>query len=566
MGLFSKSRSNVSRRRFVTGSVGTVATIGLAGCAGNVDESTNNSSDVASSAQNPSSSSKLAIIHTNDTHGHDLKDEESMGLAAVAQLRADWEAKGYEVLLLDAGDAVQGLNMVNRSKGDSAITFMNEVGYDAMALGNHEFDYGQDKVEDYAEAATFSILSANILVDATNKTLVDPSVTFTLKDGRKVGVFGLTTPETYTKSNPLFVQGLTFLKDSDLYACAQQQVDTLKGDGCDLVVCLGHLGESEGSAPNRAQDVVSNVSGIDLFIDGHDHQEEGQAITDASGAETLVVEADCYTHMIGVVTWEDGKLVKQLVKFGEYDGQDAAVDAAVRKASDAVDAELSEVIATTSFELNGDFVPGLRTQETNLGDLLADAILWEAQQSSEDTPDLAIINGGTIREPIPKGDITLGKTIEVTPFLNYVCTVRVTGAQLLEALEASCSETPKELGGFPQISGMTITVDTTVPYEKGEAYPESTYYQPAKPGSRVTINTINGEPFDINATYTVASSNYLCAGGDTYYVFAEAAQETMKGTGYLLCDALRYYLAEECQGQVSPEYTKSQGRIAMIVE
>lgn len=563
MSFFSQFYNTISRRDFVRGGVGAAATLGLTGCAGSVQESSDGSSGGASNQQQTASSGKVAIIHTNDTHGHDLLDEESMGFAAVAQLKTDWEAKGYEVLLFDAGDAAQGDNLVNHSKGDAAIEFMNAVGYDAMTLGNHEFDYGQDKVADYAQAATFSVLSANVIVDATNETLVDASTVITLKDGHKVGVFGLTTPETSTGANPLFVNGLTFLQADELYKCAQQQVDALKKTGCDLIVCLGHMGEAEASAPNRAEDVVANVSGIDLFIDGHDHREEGQTVADASGNETLIVEADCYTHMVGIVTWEDGKLAKQLIKFGEYDGQDATVDAVVRKVADELESELSVVIGTTPFLLDGNREPGVRTQETNFGDLVADAMLWEAQQMSDDTPQVAIMNGGGIRSSIAEGDITMGDILEAFPFLNYVCTLRVTGAQLLESLEASCSTTPDEMGSFPQVSGITYTIDTSVPYEKGEVYPNSTYYAPAKPGSRVTIQTVGDKPFDMSATYVVASNDFICAGGDTYYVFAEAAQKTMKGTGYLVSDAVRYYIVEACNGTVSKEYEKPQGRITV---
>lgn len=481
----------------------------------------------------------------------------------MSQLVADWEQKGYEVLLFDAGDAVQGTNVVNRSKGDNAIMFMTNVGYDAMALGNHEFDYGLNKIADYTAAASFPLLAANVIVEETGKTLVEPQTIITLKDGRKVGVFGLVTPETFTKSNPIFVKGLVFHQGDKLYSCAQEQVDALRKENCDLVVCLGHLGEQEVSAPNRAQDVVAHVSGIDLFIDGHDHKEEGQGLLDASGNETLVVEADCHTHMVGIVTWEDGKLERQLVRFGEYDGQDPEIAAIVKREVDSIEEKLSQVIATTDFELNGSTVPGLRTEETNLGDLVADAVLWEGQMRAEDAPDIAIVNGGTIRSSVPVGDITLGQITAMLPFINYVCTVQVTGAQLLEALEASCSETPEELGGFPQVAGITLSVNTQVPFEKGEMYPSSTYYQPAMPESRVTIKSVNGSPFDENATYTIATSDFISAGGDTYHAFADPSQDTMKGTDSLLSDALHQFLIDACGGAVPHEYEQSQGRIVI---
>lgn len=508
---------------------------------------------------------KLAIIHTNDTHGHDLLDEESLGLAAVVQLKREYEEQGYEVLLLDAGDAVQGTNLVNRSQGDAAIEFMNRCGYAAMALGNHEFDFGQDKIADFRSAAEFPLLSANITVNATGELLAEAHTVFTLSDGTRVGVFGLTTPETITSANPLLTQGLTFLEGEELYACAQAQADALRADGCSLVVCLAHLGEEEALTGNRAMDVAAHTAGIDLFIDGHDHAEECQLIANAEGADTLVVETGCFTHAVGVVTWEE-ELAEELVAFGSYEGQDAEVAAYIQDCADEVDAQLSEPVATSAFMLDGERDPGVRTHETNLGDLVADAVFWEADRMADDTPDCAIVNGGGIRQSLPPGEITTGDVLNVLPFLNYVCTVQVTGAQLLEALEASCAVTPEQVGAFPQVASISFTVDTRMPYEQGAQYPNSTYYAPANPGSRVTIHDVGGRGFALEDTYTIASIDFLCAGGDTYYVFAEAAQTTMRSINYLLGDCLIYYLQEACGGEVPEHYADpaGQGRIEIV--
>lgn len=539
-----------TRRSFVLGSAAGAAT--LAGC------STSGTLDVKET--------KLAIIHTNDTHGYDLlsDDDESVGLAAVAQLKADWQAKGYEVLVVDAGDAVQGTNLVNFSSGATAIDFMNEVGYDVMALGNHEFDFGQDKVEGYIHAANFPILAANIIVQATGRALAEEHTILTLGDGTKIGFFGLTTPQTYTGTNPLLVEGLTFYESDDLYACAQEQADALRKEGCALVVCLAHLGEADGAAPNRAMDVVANVSGVDLYIDGHDHEEEEQVLKDKEGNSTLVVETGCYTHAIGVITWEDGKLEEHLQRFGKYEGQDAAVAASIQEVQDKLNKTLSEEVATTPFDLNGERSPGVRTEETNFGDLIADALLWEGQLSAEDQPVAAIVNGGAIRESIHKGDITRGDVLDALPFISFLCTVQVTGAQLLEAIEAACATTPEAMGSFPQVAGIEYTVDTTVPYENGEQYPDSTYYAPANPGARVTITKVGDGPFSQDETYTITAGDFICMGGDTYYVFAEAAQKTMKSTGYLCYDVLEYYLKDPCAGEVPQEYAEPQARITVI--
>ena len=544
---------SISRRLFLRGGIGSGAALSLAagasGCAGQTTQPT-----------------RLAIIHTNDTHGHDILDEESLGMAAVAQLRSDYEAQGYEVLVLDAGDAAQGDNLVNRSEGGNAIDFMNAVGYDAMALGNHEFDFGQDRVLEHAEAATFPLLAANVIVEATGEPLVQERTVLELASGTKVGVFGLTTPQTYTDANPLLVRRLNFLREEELYACAQDQADALRAEGCDFVVCLAHLGEAEDAAPNRACDVAAATHGIDLIIDGHDHQEELQALPNDEGAETLIVETGCYLHAVGVVTWENGSFASELVPFGSYEGQDPEVAAVVQEAADELAGELSVVVANTAFALDGERSPGVRTHETNLGDLVCDAMLWEAQRMADDLPDCVICNGGGIRASIDAGEITLGDVFNVLPFINYVCTVQTTGADLLEALEAARCQSPEELGAFPQVSGITMTVDTRVPFEEGEEYPGSTYFAPAAPGSRVTIHDVGGRGFSPDETYVVAATDFLCAGGDTYYAFAAQAQETMASIGYLQSDCLRYYLEEGCGGEVPEEYADAagQGRVTII--
>lgn len=546
-----------TRRGFLAGAAGATAAVAT-GCKQNAG-STTGSTSVSTTP------TKLAIIHTNDTHGHDLLDSESLGLAAVVQLKQDYLDKGYEVLLLDAGDLVQGVNLVNRSKGDTAIDFFNLCGYDAVTMGNHEFDYGQDVISDYQRKAEFPLLSANVFVDATGELLAQPNTIFTLGDGRKVGVFGLTTPETYTKASPLLVKGLTFLQKEELYAAAQGQVAELRAAGCDLVICLAHLGELDEDTPNRCQDVAAHVSGVDLYIDGHDHKEEGQGVADVSGALVPIVETGCYTHAVGVVTWEDGKLDYHLEHFGEYSGQDAGVAASIGKVNDDVNADLGQVLAETPFDLNGERAPGVRTEETNLGDLVADAMLWMAERKADDTPDAAIMNGGSIRTSIKAGEITVGDVLNVLPFVNYICTAQVTGARLLEALEASTATAPDAIGGFPQVAGVEYTIDTTKEFVGAGEYPHSTFTKPAAPGTRVTITKVGDRDFSVEDTYVIASSDFTYAGGDTYHAFTEEVA-TITQTDALVNETVEHYLAEELGGTVPDRYAnpQGQGRITII--
>ena len=216
--------------------------------------------------------SDLVILHTNDTHGYDQYSEADgvNGMAAVAGLREELMAQGKQVLLLDAGDAIQDNNLVNFSQGASAMEFMNAVGYDAMCLGNHEFDYGQDVTLQRISEAHFPVLACNVIVEATGKHFTRPSVIIA-RGKHRIGVIGLVTPEVTTSSFPPYVAGLSFLRDKELYGAVQREVQELQRQHCDLIVVLGHMGSEFCNEGNRSQDVLSNVKGIDIFIDGHDH-------------------------------------------------------------------------------------------------------------------------------------------------------------------------------------------------------------------------------------------------------------------------------------------------------
>lgn len=543
-------------------SLAVVAAIALAGCG-----SAGTSPSTSSSSAQTSYSGKLAIIHTNDTHGYDKSAVPTsdgstpgvLGMAAVAQLKEDYEAQGYQVILVDAGDATQDNNLVNLSKGAAAIEFMNACGYDAMALGNHEFDWGKDNLDQLIPQAAFPMLAANIIVDATGQPYAQTSSILTLGDGLKVGVFGLDTPETTTSANPKYTEGLTFLSGDALYACAQQQADYLKSQGCSFVVCLGHLGEEDAMTGNRAVDVADNTSGIDLIVDGHDHQVEN-----ATENGVFIVEAGCHLQNIGVVTVEDGRVAEQLVSYGSYDGQDDAVASLVDSVAADVDAQMAKKLATTAVALDGERAD-VRTKETNLGDLVTDAMLWQARQAqaADSDVDCAIINGGGIRASVPAGDITLNTSKSVQPYDNQLYVFKVTGAQLLEALEAACCAVPDALGGFPQVSGITFSVDTSVPYAQGAQYLDSSYFAPANPGSRVTITDVNGKGFSLDATYTISSIEFICYGGDTYQAFAAPSAATAQSIGYMDYEAFDNYLVSELGGVVGDVYAQPQGRITI---
>ena len=457
---------------------------------------------------------KTVILHSNDVHGAiDL-------YAAMASLKADYEAQGAEVILADAGDYSQGTVYVSVHKGADAVTMMNATGYDVATIGNHEFDYGYAQLAENMKAAKFKVLCADVL-GADGKTIFDAN-TIIEKGGVKIGFFGLETPEAQTKANPKLIEGLKFLAGKDgkeLYACADAQVKALKEQGADLVVCLAHLGVDESSEPYTSYDLAANVEGIDFIIDGHSHS----VITAGPNGEAIQSTGTAFAN-IGVITidnatkkivgnelkgiWHKEKVEGKDVTVVDYKTRDEKVAAAAKAIIDPIDKAYGEKFAVSKVTLNGAKAPnGNRDSETNLGDLITDAMLWKIRSDATIKVPVenvvAITNGGGIRATVKAGDITKKDINTVLPFGNTLAVVYVTGAELLEALEASTFCTPESLGGFPQAAGVTFMVKT---YEKYDAnpdpYPKSTYYGP-KSIQRVTIDNVNGKAFDPTATYAV---------------------------------------------------------------
>lgn len=516
---------------------------------------------------------KTVILHSNDVHGAiDL-------YAAMASLKADYEAQGAEVILADAGDYSQGTVYVSVHKGADAVTMMNATGYDVATIGNHEFDYGYAQLAENMKAAKFKVLCADVL-GADGKTIFDAN-TIIEKGGVKIGFFGLETPEAQTKANPKLIEGLKFLAGKDgkeLYACADAQVKALKEQGADLVVCLSHLGVDESSEPYTSYDLSKNVKGIDFIIDGHSHT----VMTAGPNKEAIQSTGTAFAN-IGVITidnatkkivgnelkaiWHteknaDGKSVTVV----DYKTRDEKVAAAAKAIIDPIDKAYGEKFAVSKVELNGAKAPnGNRDSETNLGDLITDAMLWKIRSDATiKVPAenvVAITNGGGIRATVKAGDVTKKDINTVLPFGNTLAVVYVTGAELLEALEASTYCTPESLGGFPQAAGVTFTVKTYEKYDKNpDPYPKSTYYGP-KSIQRVTIDNVNGKKFDLTATYAVVTNNFVAGGGDTYYAFAAATDQF--DTGLPLDEVVMEYITKELKGVIGETYAKPAGRITV---
>ena len=499
----------------------------------------------------------IVILHTNDVHGG------IAGYAKLAAAKESYTASGAYTLLVDAGDYIQGDPTVSASQGKTAIELMNSTGYDAATVGNHEFDYGYANLKTISAQANFLILAANVQYNGA--TAFDSHTIFTAANGKKIGVFGLETPETATKAHPAKIQGVTFVGGQDMMKLAQTEVDTLKAAGCDYVICLGHLGIDAESTGNRSIDVLNAVTGIDVFIDGHSHStlDQIKAATNGTGqvGNAYLTSTGTKLANVGVVDIApDGTITTSNVPLDTLTAENADTAAVIQRIQQQIDADYGAVFAQSEVQLNGEKAQ-VRTGETNLGDLITDAMLWQAGTLGEKV-DAAISNGGGIRASLSVGGLTKKDINTVLPFGNTLYLVKLTGAQLLEALEASTCSLPESIGAFPQVSGIEYTVNTGAKFSSTENYPGSTYGKP-NAVNRVTIQRVGGAAFDPAETYTIVTNDFLGAGGDTYYTFKSSP--VGYDTGVPLDEVLMDYITAQCKGTITKAaYGQTAGRIHMI--
>ena len=511
-------------------------------------------------------SGKTVILHSNDVHGA------LEGYAAMSALRATFEMSGAEVILVDAGDFSQGTIYVSSNKGASAVTMMNAVGYDFVTLGNHEFDFGYEQLKKNLERAKFTVLCADVYLDETGETIYPADAVFETESGVKIGFFGMETPETATKVNPGLISEISFATFDDLYASAQVAVDDLREQEADLVFGIVHLGVDDESAGNgyRSLDLYDNVNGVDFLIDGHSHT----VMTSGPNGEPIQSTGTAFANIGVIVIDNETKTIEDNFLMNTAGlSRNALIASKANGIIETVDAEYNTPFATSEVLLNGERAPGNRTEQTNLGSLITDAMVWSVVSaggvaSYYDAPVVGVTNGGGIRATIQPGEVTKKDINTVLPFGNTVAVVYVTGAELLEALEASTFCTPDAVGGYPQTSGIEWVLDTSVAFDQGEVYAldgkESSYYAPASIG-RVTIKSINGEAFDENATYAVVTNNFCAAGGDTYNVFNRAyVQGFGFDTGIPMDEAVMDYVAEVLNGTIGQEYAEPSAMATQI--
>ncbi|HAS72636.1 MAG TPA: multifunctional 2',3'-cyclic-nucleotide 2'-phosphodiesterase/5'-nucleotidase/3'-nucleotidase [Clostridiales bacterium UBA8960] len=473
---------------------------------------------------------KLTIVHTNDTHARIESGNGIMGFAKISTKVNELRAENPNLLLVDAGDTFHGQTIATLNKGESVVKVMNAMMFDVMVPGNHDFNYGQDRLLEIEAMLDFPIISGNITKE--DGTPYMEGIYIKEIGGIKVGFFGLTSPETAYKTHPKNVEGLTF---EDPIKAAKAMVEELKGK-VDLIVCIGHIGEDE-STDVTSKMIINEVDGIDLFIDGHSHtvKPTGELVKN-----TMLVQTGAYDANLGIVdiTLTNGVVTAISAKLITLeDAANLVEDPAILEVIAEISAEnklITDVkVGTTSVLLEGTREV-VRAGESNLGNLITNAMLYETGAQ------IAITNGGGIRASIDIGDITIGDVITVLPFGNYIVTLDVKGSDLILALENGLTDYPAAKGAFPHVAGITVTFD------------------PEKPAmERVTSVMFNGKPLDPNAYYSVATNDFMAAGGDQY---VSLGASTQTGQYAALDEALIEYLKVVNAASVGVE-----GRINVFV-
>lgn len=508
----------------------------------------------------------LIVLYTNDVH---CGVEDNLGYQSLAVLKNVLKQTSPHVLTVDIGDSVAGDVIGTLSKGEAIIDIMNEVGYDISAVGNHEFDYGMEQFLSLTERANFTYVSCNFTGIDGNPVL-EPYVIREF-DGVQYAFVGITTPTCYTSSTPRYFQNENgdyiygFAQDESgqkLFDCVQTAVNKARAAGAEYVIALGHLGIDATCAPWTSNDVITHTTGIDVFLDGHSHSTvEEEYVKNAAEEPVLLSQTGTKLASIGMLTIspEDGVISTQLVT-------DEGIDAFIKSTQDAFEEQQNEVVASSSVDLviydpipgeDGSAVRLIRVCETNLGDLCADA--YRAITGA----DVAFINGGGIRADILSGDVTYGKIISVQPYGNMICMVESTGKEILDALEMGAASLPAEFGGFLQVSGLSYEVDMGVP--SSVELDENGFFVTVNGERRVKNVTISGTPIDPEATYTVASHNYMLKdGGDGFTMF----QDNPVLLDDIVMDnlALITYITDNLGGVVGDGYEDpyGDGRIRII--
>ncbi len=515
------------------------------------------------------------VLYTSDVH---CGVEDGFGYAGLYAIRKSLEDQGYETILVDDGDAIQGETIGSYTHGEAIVDIMNKAGYDVAIPGNHEFDYGMDNFFYLVNHANYPYISCNF---TKNDELVLPPYKIIEKGGLRIGFVGVTTPETLTSSEPKHFQNekgeyIYGFMEGDagkrLYDSVQKAVDEVRSKGADYVYVMGHVGNEESNIPYTYADIIANTNGIDVFLDGHSHDTEQVVVKNKDGVDvtrSAVGTKFAYIgHSLitsegikdtGLWSWTNDVSAISLL------GIDNKVGSAVGEKMQELEAILKQKIAYSSVELTtndpekkdskGQPVRLIRRTETNLGDLCADSIRVRTGA------DIGLQNGGGIRDNIKKGDITYEDIIAVLPFNNTICTVEATGQQILDALEWSTKKLPHDQGGFLQVSGITFEIDSSI---DSPCVSDETGMRITGP-RRVSNVRINGEPIDPNKNYTVAGTSFIILShgdGNTAFDGAKVIQSDCGSEENVLVD----YIIENLGGNISTGYENPYGQGRIVIK
>ena len=522
------------------------------------------------------------VLFTNDVH---CGIRDGWGYAGVADLKKTLEAEGNEVLLVDAGDHVQGGPIGSLTHGEAIIDIMNFVGYDLATLGNHEFDYGMDQLFVLMEQAKYPYLSANFMDLEKNAPVLDAYKIIEVNE-KKIAFVGISTPESITKSTPTYFMNdagqyiYGFCQDdtgAGVYTAVQAAIDAAKADGADYIIAVGHMGIDEQSQPWTAPEVIANTTGLDAFIDGHRHSViNGVKVADKDGKEVLHGQTGTKLANVGKLTIKaDGTLTMELLPASAKVQDDPETDAYIKTIEDEFDELLNTVVAHTDHLLTINDAEGnrwVRNHETNLGDLCADAYRFMFDS------DIAFVNGGGVRANIAAGDITFQQIINVHPFGNTAVLAEVTGQQILDALEMGARVCPNENGGFLQVAGLKYEIHTyvepncVVGSDKMWAGPvDANGEYRVKNVQILNKETNEYEPLNLTKKYTLASHNYMLKDmGDGFAMFGPnitILEDSGKLDNQVLIDYIQSMPAvdgvHQVEGYVAPE---GEGRITIVTE
>jgi len=547
----------------------------LTACNGN---KTNHNSEENTDEVAVAKTGDIIILYTSDVHCGVYK---GFGYAGLQELRDAYEANGYETILVDNGDAIQGELIGSASHGEDIIELMNELDYDLAVPGNHEFDFGGDQFADLSEMADFPYISCNISKEG--ELLFAPYI---IKEaaGKKIAFVGVTTPTTPTESTPSFFQNengeyiYDFLdgdNGQELYNAVQSAVDAAKEEGADFVYLMGHLGNSTSSSPWSGEEVIANTTGIDVLIDGHSHDTEQKIYKNKDGEDVTrtacgtKLEAIGYSHIdpegliadTNIYKWDNEISMPDLFNIGND------LSKKVEEKMDYLDKVMGEVVGKSDYDLtifdpdrkgeDGKAKRAVRNSETNLGDLCADALKYCASS------DIAIINGGGVRNDIASGDICLMDLYNTQPFGDKLCVVEVSGQQVLDALEWSCRILPDEEGGFLQVSGISFEVDTSI--ASSCTADEHGNYTGINGERRVGNVLVNGESIDPTKTYTLASSSYILREGGNGFSMFIGSKDITQG---MLPDymTMEKYIKEGLNGEISKDYADPHGQGRIVIK